>query len=73
MSSLLATKKADFNSTTPLTETSNLRSAFDALLQRLDAVSRYVDDVVVNLFFFFLFNSFSFSFVSLFFLNLILN
>mmetsp|Transcript_32184 Transcript_32184/g.44128 ORF Transcript_32184/g.44128 Transcript_32184/m.44128 type:complete len:283 (-) Transcript_32184:148-996(-) len=48
LSSLLATKKADFNSTTPLTETSNLRSAFDALLQRLDAVSRYVDDVVAG-------------------------
>ena len=46
LESLMACKQEDATISTPISETSNLRVAFRALLSRLDAVTRYVDDVL---------------------------
>jgi len=48
LSTLLTSKKDDLNQTTPLSETNNVRAAFLSLIQRVEVVSRYVDDVVAG-------------------------
>jgi translation initiation factor 3 subunit F len=48
LSSLLACKNEDFNKATPLSETGNIRSSLLSLIQRIEAVRRYVDDVVAG-------------------------
>mmetsp|Transcript_14034 Transcript_14034/g.39885 ORF Transcript_14034/g.39885 Transcript_14034/m.39885 type:complete len:284 (+) Transcript_14034:90-941(+) len=45
---LLACKQDDASQSMALSDTNNLRSAFLVLLARLDAVTRYVDDVVAG-------------------------
>jgi hypothetical protein len=48
VSSLISSRADDSSTTTNVTDTTNIRSPFASLLQRLESVSRYVDDVVAG-------------------------
>mmetsp|Transcript_2902 Transcript_2902/g.4504 ORF Transcript_2902/g.4504 Transcript_2902/m.4504 type:complete len:286 (-) Transcript_2902:213-1070(-) len=48
LSALLACKNEDFNKATPLSETGNINNSLVDLIKKIEAVRRYVDDVVAG-------------------------